>query len=130
MALVSSSATGIITAGSRYTLTCIALKTASGLTKSAQTQWIGPNGGPVASSGATVVSGVVFESLRTVQNITFSSLSTSDAGEYRCVSTLTSPALSTPYQTTTLHEVTVSGIFHEVNAKSASYTFSHPPLSL
>lgn len=114
MALISASATGVVTAGSRHTLTCIALKTASGLTKSAQTQWIGPDGAPVVASGSTVMSSAISESLRTIQNITFGSLSTSDAGEYRCVSTLTSPALSTPYQTAALHEVTVSGIFYEV----------------
>lgn len=105
MVLINPSATGIVSAGSGYTLTCIALKTVSGLTQSILTRWTGPDGAPVVTSGSAAVS----ESLRTIQNITFDSLSTSDAGEYGCVSTYTSPAVKTPYQMTRFHEVTVSG---------------------
>lgn len=95
-------------AGSEYTLACIALKTASGLTQSAQVLWTRPDGAPVVS---TLLSDVVSESLRTVQNVTFSSLSTSDAGVYRCASILSSPALSIPYQIIESHAVTVLGMY-------------------
>lgn len=111
MVLINPSSTGTPITGSGYTLTCIALKSASGLTQSAVTLWRGPRGGAVATNGTTVLSGAVTESLRTVQNITFGSLSTSNAGVYTCEATLSSPALATPYQATQSYTVTVSGIF-------------------
>ena len=109
MILFNPSSSGAQTAGSRYTLDCIALKTASGLTQAAQTQWRGTNGMPVVTSGSFVLGDAVSEPLRTVQNITFGSLSTSDAGVYTCEVTLSSPALATPYQTMQTYTVIVSG---------------------
>ena len=110
MVLINPSTTGVVTAGSRYTLTCIALKTASGLTQFATTQWTGPDGSPIVTGGSVVLFGAATESLRTVQNITFGSIPTSDAGMYHCASSLTSPALSSPFQTAQSHAVIVSGI--------------------
>ena len=109
MVLINPSSTGTVLAGSRYTLTCIASKTTSGLTQSAQTQWTGPNGAPLATNGSTVLAAATMEPLRTVQNIVFGSLSTSDAGMYMCQSTLSSPALTTPYQTMQTYTITISG---------------------
>ena len=111
MVLISPSSTGSIAAGSEYTLTCIALKTASGLTNPAQTHWTGPSGAPVVTNNTIILGKALTESLRSVQNVTFSSLSTSEAGVYMCDSSLSSPALSTPYQTMESHTVTLSGIF-------------------
>ena len=109
MVLINPSIAGTQIAGSAYTLSCIALKSVSGLTQSAQTQWIGPAGVPLATTGNIVVGGAVTGALTTTQNVTFSSLSTSDAGVYTCRSTLSSPALATPYQTMQTFTVTVSG---------------------
>ncbi len=109
MVLINPSITGTQVAGSAYTLSCIALKSVSGLTQSAQTQWIGPNGAPLATNGNIVVDSAVTGSLRTTQNVTFSSLFTSDAGVYTCRSTLSSPALATPYQTMQTYTIIISG---------------------
>ena len=110
MVLINPSITGSVTAGSLYTLTCIALKTTSGLTQSVQTQWTGPSGTPVIASSSAVLAGTISEPLRTIHNITFNSLYTRDAGVYSCESTLSSPALTTSYQTAQSYAVTVSGI--------------------
>lgn len=110
MVLINPSSTGALTAGGEYTLTCVALKTANGLTQSPQTQWTGPNGAAVVTNGSTVLAGALSEPLRTVQNIIFGSLSTSDAGVYTCDSTFSSIALTTPYQTMESYAVTVLGI--------------------
>lgn len=109
MVLVNPSSTGTPSAGSIYTLTCIALKTVSGLTRSVQTLWTGPNGVPLVTNGSTVVAAAISESLSTTQNVTFGSLSTSDAGVYTCESTLSSPALTTPYQTMQTRAITILG---------------------
>ncbi len=109
MALINPSSTGSQTAGSEYTLTCIALKTANGLTQSAQTQWTGPSGALVVTNGSTVLAGALAEPLRTTQSIVFRSISTSDVGVYTCESALSSPALTAPYQAMSSYTVTVSG---------------------
>lgn len=109
MVLITPSSTGTPTAGSSYTLTCVALKSVSGLTQSAQTQWMSPDGTAVTTSGNIVLTSAVSETLRTVQNVTISALSTSDAGVYTCAATLPSPALTTPYQTMQSYTVTVRG---------------------
>lgn len=123
MVLINPSITGTPTAGSGYSLNCIALKSASGLTQPAQTQWRGPDGTPVVTNGNTVLASAVSEPLRTIQSITFGSLSTLDAGVYTCEATLSSPALTTPYQTMQLYAITVSGMvvggsFHSPIEKS------------
>ena len=111
MVLINPSSTGTQTAGtSGYTLTCIALKSVSGLTQLAQTQWRGPDGALVGTNDTIILSDPVLEPLRTVQNITFSPLSTSNAGVYTCESTLSSPALTTPYQAVQSYAVTITGI--------------------
>ena len=115
MVLINPSSTGTPTAGSGYTLTCVALKTVSGLMQAAQTLWTGPNGTPVSTSGSTVLAGAMSEPLRTTQNITFGSLSTSDAGVYMCASTLSSSALTTPFQNMQSYGVTVLGISVGIN---------------
>ena len=97
-------------AGSQYTLTCIALKTNSGLTSSAQTQWVGPSGTAVVTGGAITLASPVSEPTRTLQMVTFTSLSTAHAGVYSCEGTFASPALTTDYQANTSYTVTVSGI--------------------
>lgn len=106
---INPSSAGTQRAGSGYSLTCIALKTASGLTQSAQTLWRGPDGVAVVTGGSITVADPVYESLRTRQTITFSSLSTAHAGVYTCEGTLSSPALTTPYQTTSSYTVAISG---------------------
>ena len=109
MTQISPSSTGTQRAGSGYSLTCIALKTASGLTRSAQTLWRGPDGVAIITGGGITVADPVYESLRTRQTVTFSSLSTALAGVYTCEGTLSSPALTSPYQTTTSYTVSISG---------------------
>lgn len=109
MILIDPSSNGILTAGNTYTLTCIALKTASGLTRFAQTQWTGPGGAAVATSGTIALGSAVSESLRTVQRISLSPLSTSDAGVYTCQSTLSSTALTVPYRTMQSYTMIISG---------------------
>ena len=52
----------------------------------------------------------VFESLRTTHTISFSALSTADAGVYNCEGTISSPALTNAYQTMTSYTVTISGM--------------------
>ena len=114
MVLINPSITGTQVAGSAYTLSCISLKSVSGLSLSAQIQWIGPTGTPLATSSNIAVESAVTESLRTTQNITFSSLYTSNAGVYTCQSTLSSLALSTPYQTMQTYTITISGKSRDV----------------
>ena len=106
---INPSASGVQTAGSQFTLTCVALKTSSGLTSSAQTLWTGPNATAVITGGSIVVTDPLFEPLRTVQIVTFSSLSTAHAGNYSCEGTLSSPALTTTYQTSTSYTITITG---------------------
>ena len=96
-------------AGSQYTLTCIAVKITSGLTSSAQTHWTGPAGAAVITGGGILISGAVVEPLRTLQTVTFTSLSTVHAGVYSCDGTLSSPTLTIDYWTTMSYNVTVSG---------------------
>ena len=110
MTQISPSSAGSQRAGSGYSLTCIALKTASGLTQSAQTLWRGPDGVAVVTGSSITVADPVYEPLRTRQTITFSSLSTAHSGVYTCEGTLSSPALTTAYQTTTPYTVAISGI--------------------
>ena len=110
MAQINPSSSGPQRAGSQFSLTCVALKTTSGLTGSAQTQWVGPSGAAVVTGGDIFVSGAVSETLRTLQMVTFTSLSTAHAGVYSCEGTLSSPALTTDYQTTSSYTVTVSGM--------------------
>ena len=109
MAQINPSSSGTQRAGSGYSLTCIAVKTTSGLTRSSQTLWRGPDGVTLVTGGSVTVSDPVYESLRTLQMITFSSLSTGHAGVYSCEGTLSSPALTTAYQTTASYTVTISG---------------------
>lgn len=109
MVLINPSIAGTQVAGSAYTLSCIALKSVSGLTQTAQIQWMGPNGAPLATNSNIVVASAVTGSLTTTQNITFNSLFTSDAGVYTCRSTLSSPALTTPYQTMQMYTIIISG---------------------
>ncbi len=112
MAQISPSSAGTQRAGSGYSLTCIALKTASGLTQSAQTLWRGPDGVAVVTGGGITVADAVYESLRTRQTVIFSSLSTAFAGVYSCKGSLSSLALTSPYQTTTSYTVAISGRLH------------------
>ena len=109
MTQITPSSTGTQRAGSQYTLTCVALKSSSGLTSSAQMLWTGPSGAAVMTGGSLTLSLPVIGPLRTIQTITFSSLSTAHAGVYNCQGTLSSPALTTDYQTTTLFILTLSG---------------------
>ena len=108
--MINPSSTGTPTAGTTYTLTCIAMKSANGLTRAAQTQWSGPGGATLVTSGTRVLSSPDVQSQQTVQNVTFGPLATSHAGVYSCASTLSSPALTTPYQTMQSYTVTVSGM--------------------
>ena len=62
------------------------------------------------TSGTRVLSSPDVQSQQTVQNVTFGPLATSHAGVYSCASTLSSPALTTPYQTMQSYTVTVSGM--------------------
>lgn len=107
--LINPSSTGVPTAGSGHILSCLALKSASGITQSSQTQWRGPSGSAVMTNGSTVLSTAVSGPLRTVQNITFRSLSTSDAGIYTCQVILFSSALTTPFLTTQSHTLRITG---------------------
>ena len=109
MILINPSLAGTQVGGSAYTLSCIALKSISGLTQPAQIQWIGPNGATLVTNGNIVVNRAVTDTLRTTQNVTFSALATSDAGVYSCQSTLSSPALTTPYQIMQTYTIVVSG---------------------
>lgn len=110
MTQINPSSAGTQRAGIGYSLTCIAFKTASGLTRSAQTLWRGPDGDAVATGGSITIADPVYESLRTLQTVTFSPLFTAHAGVYNCEGILSSPALTSTYQTTTTYTVTISGI--------------------
>ena len=112
MTQISPSSSGPQRAGSQYTLTCVALKTTSGLTSSAQIHWTGTTGAAIVTGSGIVLSGAVFDPRRTLQTVTFTSLSTAHAGVYSCDGTLSSPALTTDYRTTTSYTVTVSGIIY------------------
>ena len=107
--LINPSSTAAPTAGSGYILSCVALKSASGITQSAQTQWRGPSGSAVTTNGSTVLSSAVSGPLRTVQNITFRSVSTSDAGVYTCQAILFSSALTIPFLTTQSYTIRITG---------------------
>lgn len=109
MTQINPSSSGNQRAGSLYSLTCIAYKTASGLTRPAHILWRGPNGAPLVNSDSIIVSGAISVLLRTSQMITFTSLSTIHAGNYSCQGTLPSPALTTDFQSLTSYIVTVSG---------------------
>ena len=106
---INPSTSGTQTAGSQFTLTCIALKSSSGLTSFAQTLWTGPNATAVVTGGGITVADPVREPLRTVQTIAFSTLTTAHAGIYSCQGTLLSLALTSAYQTVTSHTVTIAG---------------------
>lgn len=108
MTQINPSSTGPHNTGSRFTLTCITVKAVAGLTYPTEIQWTGPNGTELMTGDRITVADVVMESLRTVQTITFSSLSTSQAGVYSCQTSLFSPALTIPYQTVTSYTVVVS----------------------
>lgn len=110
MVLINPSSTGIQTAGTAYTITCIALKSASGFSQSPQVMWRNPNGNLVANGGGITLGNPVSDSLRTVQALTFNTLSTSEAGAYSCEATLSSSALTTSYQVNQSHTVSVSGM--------------------
>ena len=99
--------------GSRLTLTCIAVKAVTGLTLPVETLWSGPNGTELMTSGSIIVANTVTEPLRTTQAITFTSLTTSQAGVYNCEAVLSSPALTIPYRTITSYTVLVSRKFHQ-----------------
>lgn len=87
------------------------MKAVTGLTLPAETSWYGPNGTELMTSDGIMVADAVMEPLRTVQTITFTSLATSHAGVYNCGVSLSSPALTIPYQTMTSHIVFVSRKF-------------------
>ena len=108
---VNPSRYGSLNTGSRLTLTCIAVKATTGLTLPAETSWFGPNGTKLMTSDSIIVADAVMEPLRTVHTITFTSLSTSHAGVYSCGASLSSPALTIPYQTMTSHTVLISRKF-------------------
>ena len=116
---INPSIAGTQRAGSGYMQTCIAVKTASGLTRSVQTLWTGPNGDAVVTGGSITVADAMFEPLRTVQTVTFSPLSTIHAGVYSCEATLSSPALTTVYRTMSSYTVTVSGELY-------MHVYNHP----
>lgn len=109
MTQINPSTSGTQTAGSQFNLTCIALKSSSGLTSFPQTFWTGPNAAAVVTGSGITVAEAVHEPLRTVQTITFSTLTTAHAGTYTCQGTLSSPALTTTYQTATMYTVTIAG---------------------
>ena len=111
---INPSRSGPLNTGSRLTLTCIAVKAVTGLTLPAETLWSGPNGTELMSSGSIIVADAVVEPLRTVQTITFTSMATSHAGVYNCETTLSSPALTIPYQTITSYTVFVSRKFSQI----------------
>ena len=110
---INPSRYGALSTGSRLTLTCIAVKAVTGLTLPAETMWSGPNGTKMMTGGSIVVADAVVEPLRTLQTITFTSLTTSHAGVYNCRVALSSPALTIPYRTITSYTVSVSCKLHQ-----------------
>ena len=110
---INPSRYGPQTTGSRLTLTCIAVKTVTGLTLPVETLWSGPNGTELMTSDTIVVADATVEPLRTIHTITLTSLAASHAGVYNCEVALPSPALTTPYQTTTSYTVFVSCKSHQ-----------------
>ena len=92
---VNPSSTEVPSAGSSFSLSCVALELLAGLTGVPETEWIGPDGGVVQSMGGiTVGTPVAGGGTITTQVLTFSSIRTSHAGEYSCRASIESPALS------------------------------------
>ena len=86
------------------------MKSASGITRAAQTQWRGPSGSAVMTNGSVVLTSAVSGPLRTVQNVTFRLLTTSDAGVYTCQAILFSSALTVPYLTTQSYTLRITSM--------------------
>ena len=112
MTQINPSRYGSLSTGSRFTLTCIAVKAVDGLTLPAATLWYGPSGTELGTNDSIIVAEATVEPLRTVHAITFTSIATSHAGVYNCETMLFSPALSIPYEAVTSYAVLVTGEFH------------------
>jgi len=115
MVVVNPSSSGVPAAGSSFTITCVALKSASGFSQSPQVSWTSPSGGIVTSGGGLTLASPMTDSLRTTQALTFDTLSTAEAGVYTCDASLSSSALTSPYQTNETHTVQVSGESLHIN---------------
>ena len=92
-----------------YALTCVAVKSVSGLIQPTQIIWRTSDGAPVVTSDSITLSSPVSYSLITIQTITFNKLSTSEAGVYSCEAIQFSQALSSPYWTNLSYTISVAG---------------------
>ena len=87
---VSIGAQGNLLAGDVYSLTCTATELIDGLTNSPTLQWLNGTGQPVTNG---MLGDTMSTNTSVTQTLTFSSLLTSDGGEYTCEAKLQSPAV-------------------------------------
>ena len=94
--------------GQSYTMSCLGHKTTSGLSSLPFPQWLTLNGNPLTTSSGVQVQGPMNVGLSSTSvTAQFTTLRTSNAGNYTCRVSLSSPALSTPLVKVTYFAVIV-----------------------
>ena len=78
-----------------FTLACV-LELTEGITGDRTISWIAPNGSTIMSNKRVNLTGPTTDGQLTRLALNFNPLQPSDAGEYSCVATSSSPALATP----------------------------------
>ena len=101
---VSIGAQGNLLAGDVYSLTCTATDLIDGLTNSPTLQWLNGTSQPVTNG---MLGDLNSTNTSVTQTLTFSSLLTSDGGEYTCEAMLQSPAEEGGIVNSTTETVTV-----------------------
>ena len=86
---VSIGAQGNFLAGDMYSLTCTATELIDGLTNSPTLQWLNGTGQPFTNG---MLGDTISTNTSVTQTLMFSSLLTSDGGEYTCEAMVQSPA--------------------------------------
>ena len=92
-------------AGTRYTLRCVVSKTINGLTNTPTAAWEFDGGTEITTGGNIVVT----TPSAGVAELTFSDITTSQAGTYICRARLTSPALNVDQEVTESVDINVLG---------------------
>ena len=95
-ATVTTSGTSV--AGLSYTLTCTVTST-EGLTGQVEVIWIDPNGEQIITSEDVTVGSLSTSGLVTSRTLQFNPLRVNEEGQYTCVAQITSPASSSPLNT-------------------------------
>lgn len=95
-------------AGSEFTLSCTVSENIPGLTNQPNATWLTSEGEPVTSSEDITVTTVQTETTA-VTTLTFNPLRVLHRGVYRCVGTLASPALESPFEVIKEENLVVQG---------------------